>query len=435
MWPTMPPFTDTQSIPVQSNSMSLTGGRRDAIFFVVTMLYIWISVAPFENLAAAPVPHAAANQLTGLVIALMLGVFALRHRLTGLLLRPRLPILLLFSWLVICSVLGSQPGTSLQRLLFTGLLCFITSILVVMPRDRRQFDRMMAIFAVILLALCYFGVIFLRSRSIHQPYDLDETALAGDWRGIFNHKNAAAPAMIILVMIGLYLRNSWSTVGGIVITLLAGFFLWKTNGKTAAMLLPVTVALVWVMERHAGRTLLMIGGLLAFLNILAVGSTYFPSIRHVVDSLGIDSTFTGRTDIWRLSFDTFAQSPIFGQGFQAFWTSDRLLAQADTAGTWAVTAFHAHNGFVESLLNGGLPAFVLIVIWLVIIPANDFRIAVNKGTDPALTRLFARIWVYALLSSCLESNFFTGTGPIWSSLLIAIYCLRHQAYDILEQGQ
>lgn len=176
-------------------------------------------------------------------------------------------------------------------------------------------------------------MIFLRSRSIHQPYDLDETALAGDWRGIFNHKNAAAPAMIILVMIGLYLRNSWSTVGGIVITLLAGFFLWKTNGKTAAMLLPVTVALVWVMERHAGRTLLMIGGLLAFLNILAVGSTYFPSIRHVVDSLGIDSTFTGRTDIWRLSFDTFAQSPIFGQGFQAFWTSDRLLAQADTAGT------------------------------------------------------------------------------------------------------
>ncbi len=241
--------------------------------------------------------------------------------------------------------------------------------------------------------------------------------------------------MIILFMIGLYLRNAWSTLGGIAITLLAGFFLWKTNGKTAAMLLPVTLALVWIMERHAHRTLLMIGGLLAFLNIVAVGSTYFPSIQNFVESLGIDSTFTGRTDIWRLSFDTFAQSPIFGQGFQAFWTSDRLLSQADIAGTWAVTAFHAHNGYVESLLNGGLPAFILTVIWLVIIPANDFHTAVDKGTDPGLTRLFARIWVYALLSSCLESNFFTGTGPIWSSLLIAVYCLRHQAHDILEQGQ
>lgn len=332
-------------------------------------------------------------------------------------------------------MLGEQPGTSLQRLIFTALLCFITSVLVVMPRDRRQFDRMMAIFAIILLALCYFGVLFLSSRSIHQPYDLDETSLAGDWRGIFNHKNAAAPAMIILFMVGLYLRNAWSTVGGIAITLLAGFFLWKTNGKTAAMLLPVTIALIWILERHAGRTLLMIGGLLGFFNILAVGSTYFPSIQNLVESLGIDSTFTGRTDIWRLSFDTFAQSPIFGQGFQAFWTSSALLSQADISETWAVTASHAHNGYVESLLNGGLPAFILIVIWLVIIPANDFRIAVERGTDPGLTRLFARIWVYALLSSCIESNFFTGTGPIWSSLLIAIYCLRHQAYDILEQGQ
>ncbi|TGR69412.1 O-antigen ligase family protein [bacterium M00.F.Ca.ET.194.01.1.1] len=432
----MPRFADTRSISAENSSaMSLSGGRRDAIFFVATMLYIWISVAPFENLAAPPVPRAAANQLTGLVIALILGVFALRHRLTGLLLRPRLPILLLFSWLALCSVLGAEPGTSLQRLIFTALLCFITSVLVVMPRDRRQFDRMMAVFAILLLALCYLGVIFLSSRAIHQPYDLDEKALAGDWRGIFNHKNAAAPAMIILFMVGLYLRNAWSTLGGIAITLLAGFFLWKTNGKTAAMLLPVTIALVWVMERHAGRTLLMIGGLLAFLNIVAIGSTYLPSIQSLVESLGIDSTFTGRTDIWRLSFDTFAQSPIFGQGFQAFWTSDRLLSQADIAETWAVTAFHAHNGYVESLLNGGLPAFVLTLIWLVIIPANDFRTAVDRGTDPGLTRLFGRIWVYALLSSCLESNFFTGTGPIWSSLLIAIYCLRHQAYDILEQGQ
>lgn len=187
----MPRFADTQSISAESSAMSLSGGRRDAIFFVVTMLYIWISVAPFENLAAPPVPHAAANQLTGLVIALILGVFALRHRLTGLLLRPRLPILLLFAWLVICSVIGAGPGTSLQRLIFTALLCFITSVLVVMPRDRRQFDRMMAVFAIILLALCYFGVIFLRARAVHQPYDLEEKALAGDWRGIFNHKNVS----------------------------------------------------------------------------------------------------------------------------------------------------------------------------------------------------------------------------------------------------
>lgn len=55
----MPRFADTRSISAENSSaMSLSGGRRDAIFFVATMLYIWISVAPFENLAAPPVPRA-----------------------------------------------------------------------------------------------------------------------------------------------------------------------------------------------------------------------------------------------------------------------------------------------------------------------------------------------------------------------------------------
>ena len=422
-------------VHAQSGAVALRRNLGGAPFFVITLLYLWISVVPFENLAVPPVPHAAANQLTGVAIAVILGIFALYHRLTGLLLQPRLPILLLFSWLVICSLVGTQPETSLQRLIFTSLLCFITSVLVVVPVDRRQFDSMIAAFSIILLALCYLGVAFLSSRSIHQPYDLDETALAGDWRGIFSHKNVAAPAMVILFLVGLYLRRAWSKVGGIAIAFLACVFLWKTNGKTAAMLLPLTIAIVWFIGRYPGRTLLVVGGLIAALNIFAVGSTYFPGVQQMVESLGIDATFTGRTDIWRLSLDTVAQSPIFGQGFQSFWSSDSLLTQADSAGTWAVSAAHAHNGYLESLLNGGVPAFVLTIIWLVIIPAKDFKKAVARGTSPTLTILFSRIWIYALLSSCLESNFLTGTGPVWSSLLIAVYCLRHQAHHVLREDE
>lgn len=407
--------------------------RIDGAIFVSAFLYVWISITPFENLAAPPVPRAALNQLTGLAIAGILFVLAIRHKLLPLLLRPRLPLFLLFGWLAVCSLFGDLPVTALQRLIFTGLLCFIMSVLVLLPKDKQQFSRLMAIFSVILIASCYFGVIFLRARAVHQAYDLSEPQLAGDWRGIFNHKNAAAPAMIILVIIGLYLRSAWSTLWGTLITLAAAIFLYKTNGKTATMLLPVTLVLVWWMERHARRALLMIVGFLAFLNIFAVGSAFSPGIRKAVESAGIDATFTGRTDIWQLSLETFAKSPLFGQGFQSFWNSKELLAQADVSANWAVIASHAHNGYIESLLNGGIPAFILVIIWLVIIPARNFAKAVENGADIDLNRLFSRIWVYALLSSCLESNFFTGTGSIWSSLLVAVYCLHHQAHDTLSE--
>lgn len=399
--------------------------------FVSVFLYLWISVRPFENLAVVSGGSNALNQLVGLAITGVLFLLAVRYQLLGLLLKPRLPILLLFGWMLIASVLGSQPGTAIQRLVFTGILCVITSIIAVLPADRQQFTRLLGIVSFVLLFICYAGVVLLPARSIHQAYDVAEPALAGDWRGVFNHKNAAAPAMIMLVFFGLYLRGAWSKWRGTIITLLAFVFLMKTNGKTAAMLLPVTVMLTWWLERHPKQALLTVGGLIGFLNLFAVGSAFSPSIRKVVDSFGIDSTFTGRTDIWELSFTTFFHSPIFGQGFQSFWNSPALLAQATTSATWAVEAAHAHNGYIESLLNGGLPAFILTCFWLVIIPARDLTKAVQNGAAPDLNRLFARMWIFALLSACLESNFFTGTGPIWSSLLIAIYCMHHQAHDQL----
>ncbi|MBD9387271.1 O-antigen ligase family protein [Agrobacterium sp. AGB01] len=399
--------------------------------FVAVFLYLWISVRPFENLATASGGSNALNQLVGLAITGVLLLFAVRYQLLGLLLKPRLPIFLLFGWMLIASVLGSQPGTAIQRLVFTGLLCLITSIIAVLPSDRQQFARLLAIASSVLLLVCYAGVILLPARSIHQAYDLSEPALAGDWRGVFNHKNAAAPAMIMLVFFGLYLRGSWSKWKGTIITLLAFVFLMKTNGKTAAMLLPVTLILSWWLERHPRQVLLVVGGLIGLLNLFAVGSTFSSSIRDVVESLGVDATFTGRTDIWELSFVTFFHSPIFGQGFQSFWNTTALLDQFAVHETWAVGAAHAHNGYIESLLNGGLPAFVLTCIWLVILPARDLTKAIQNGAAPDLNRLFARMWIFALLSACLESNFFTGTGPIWSSMLIAIYCMHHQAHDQL----
>lgn len=409
-------------------------GAAVGVIFVAAFLYSWVSLYPFESLSNGVVGSSALNRLAGLALVGVLFLMAARYQLLGLLLQPRWPIALLFFWLAVSSVFGDQPATALQRLISTGVLCLIASILVVLPQDKQQFSRLLAIVSIVLLAACYFGVLALPARSIHQAYDLVEPALAGDWRGVFAHKNIAAPAMIILVFFGLYLRGAWKSVAGSIITLLAVFFLYKTNGKTAASFLPVTLLLVWWMERHPKRAFSLMVGLLALLNIFVVGSAFSPSIRGIVEHFGIDATFTGRTDIWQLSLSTFFTSPLFGQGFQSFWYSEALMKAQALHETWAVTAAHAHNGYIESLLNGGLPSFVLTVIWLVIMPVRNFATAMERGIAPDLSRLFARMWVFALLSACLESNFFTGTGPIWSSLLIAVFCLHHQAYSTLSGG-
>jgi O-antigen ligase len=418
-----------QSLPEreeQSGSIGL------AILFVASLLYLWISVTPFEDLASAPVPRAAVNQLIGAAVAALLLLTAIKLQILPLILRPRAIIFLTFGWLAFCSVMAISPVTALQRLLFTFLIVVMVSVLLMLPRDKQQFSRYLAYFSIVVLALCYLGVILLQARAVHQSFDLAEPQLAGDWRGIFNHKNAAAPAMIMIALFGLFLRKTWSKLGGAAIALLAVFFLYKTNGKTAALLLPATLVLMWLIERAPRLTPMIALSVLAALGVIVVGSSFSPEIRSFVDGLGIDSTFTGRTDIWQLSMETVPLSPIFGQGFQSFWNSDALLSLEGFSDTWAIAASHAHNGYIEALLNGGIPALVLIMVWLVILPARDYASAERNGADQDLNRLFGRIWVYAILAACLESSFFTGNGAAWSCMLLAVFGLHLQARAVLR---
>ena len=62
-----------------------------------------------------------------------------------------------------------------------------------------------------------------------------------------------------------------------------------------------------------------------------------------------------------------------------------------------------------------------------VLPLRDVARAERSGNDPALTRLFTRIWLYGLFQACLESLFFQGGSFIWFALLFSVFGLRFQA--------
>jgi O-antigen ligase len=437
-----PPPTGLGYRIVKASSLSSSGEadglsyeRTSApLLFVFSFLYCWISIYPFESLATLTVGSAALNQLVGFGAAVAVVVFAFRNHTRSLMLQPKLLVGTVFGWLAIASLVAPDIVTALHRLVFTGVLCVLASGLVLMPSDQPQFSRFLAIFSIAVLLLCYFGVLVVPARSVHQAYDLGEPALAGDWRGVFAHKNITAPAMVMLIFFGLYLAGAWSKTWGAVIAVLALLFLIKTHGKTANMMLPLTLLLVWWMTRYPRLASFALISVIAAFNFVALGSALSSSIYKFVASIGIDPTFTGRTDVWQLALNSVAKSPFIGYGFQSFWQKDELLKSADVASTWAVAAAHSHNSYIETLLNGGLPALVLTLVWFLFLPLRDFRAAVDRNIAPDLTRLFARMWVFSILSASLESNFFLGTIPIWTSLLMAMFGLRLQARASLVAG-
>ena len=105
-----------------------------------------------------------------------------------------------------------------------------------------------------------------------------------------------------------------------------------------------------------------------FLNIityLAINITYFFGVIIlrlqeafafiIVDMLGRDLTFTGRTKIWDGALAAFAKSPVFGVGEIESQASRDLIG-----------ATHAHNYYLDLLYKSGLPGFLIFFAILII---------------------------------------------------------------------
>ncbi|HEV7323825.1 MAG TPA: O-antigen ligase [Bosea sp. (in: a-proteobacteria)] len=430
----------TQTIERRGNS---TAGTLGALLFSATLLFYLVTLTPFIDLSAAGTSDAATgksnaiNQIIylGLTAALWLAVLASPAR--HLVARPRGILIMLLIWFGLVSALSAEPDLALKRVLLATLTIVNGSIVLLLPRSERQFAGMLAFCCLGALGLAYVGVALMPQSAIHQANEVREPMNAGLWRGHFAHKNVAAAAMVIISFAGLYLFSTGRRLVGTVMLLLAVAFLTRTGGKSAAMALPGILAIAWIFERwRAVRIPLVVLGIAA-VNILTIGCAVSPAMRELVGQLGIDPTFTNRTDIWEIGASAAMDNPLTGHGFQLFWQTDAMVHKGGAATSWAFAAFNGHNAYLDMAITTGLPGLALTLILLVWLPLRDLARAEATPNDPALTRFFVRIWLYGILVACVESLFFQSGSLIWFMLVVAIFGLHLQAnaHEIREPAQ
>ena len=322
------------------------------IGFIATVLLIWVSLRPFPDLGDPGMGDADKGKLATTYIALgVFSVFAFaltahRHaKALRSLLTPA--FLLLCGWICINTIFSHDFGLSAQRLILTCSVMALAACLLLLPDSQDELDNWLSVSALIFLALCYLGVVLAPSVSIHTARDTLEPQLAGDWRGPFGHKNVAAPIMAVLVFAGIYLIARRSLLSGIAIVVLSGIFLSMTAGKSAmalfifALVLSIPVAAT---RRLALRACLIFLPLLC-LNLLTVGSVLNERLSALTKLLPLDTSFTGRTNIWDFAISSLKLRPWLGYGFAAFWGTNSIqgLVQ-DSQIEWAASAAHSHNG-------------------------------------------------------------------------------------------
>ncbi|AHK45552.1 exopolysaccharide production protein [Ensifer adhaerens OV14] len=423
----------TSAAYAETNAAETLRLRIGTLLFMAITLYYWIPFHSFVDLTTEALldPNADNSSRLNQIVALLLvsGAFCygLLHPMRNALLQPRLLLSILFLWLLFACLVSAHPAAGLKALILTTLVVVNASAYLLLPRSERHFAKMLGIATLVMLAVAYYGILFKPLLSIHQANEVLEPMHAGLWRGFYRHKNEAAVGMVLASFYGLFVMHAWSRIVGITILVLSFFFLIHTGGKTSTAMLPAILLLVWVFEHvRFLRIPIAIGGVALF-NLFAVGSAVIRPVGDFVTSLGIDATFTNRADVWRFAFAAIAEHPIVGHGLKAFWQTEEVVFSGGNIETWAVRAAHSHNSYLETLLIIGVPGLLLALLWLVITPLYHISRIPAVSEHSPLTRLFLRVWLYALYTAGLENLFFDGPNLLWFALLFAICGLRLQS--------
>lgn len=256
---------------------------------------------------------------------------------------------------------------------------------------------------------------------------------AGDWRGIYAHKNILGLMMVLSAMSFLLIAVTyrkramvwWAGFGISVAVLLLSRSMSSVVVLTALILaLPIFGMLRWPALRWRKSFIppLMVFGGVAVLAFAAYVFIEPKIISDVMEWLGRDKTLTGRTDIWAMVFYMISRRPWLGYGYGAFW----LDTGKESNDVWAEVRWqppHSHNGYLEVTLAIGIVGLVLFLLG----SGSAFKRGIRWIRDVELAEAF---WPLAYLSflflyNLSEPTFLKHNSVFWVLYVTTVVSLRN----------
>jgi O-antigen ligase len=360
----------------------------------------------------------------GLIIAAGMVVLLGRRRKVASVLRTNWPIVAFVLYCAISITWSEYPGVALKRWI-KSLGDYTTVLILLTEQDRASaVKQVLARVAFILMPL---SVLFIK----YYP-DLGR-AYASHWDGtqffvgVADTKNMlgmvclvfgfAASWRVLQLWSGpLHGRNKGLVVHGTVLAM-AIWLLILSDSKTSLSCFVLISGLIaaHTFLRMARRRVVI--HLLVATVILTCFSVLFLGIGGgALESMGRNSTLTGRTDIWDALFKVHI-NPIFGTGFESFWLGERLAFLWTFPIVDGIT--EAHNGYLEVYLNLGWVglAFLAGLLWTGY--KNVLRLLER---DPEAGRLRLGYFVIAVVYNFTEAAI-RSTDLVWIAFILAIAAL------------
>jgi len=244
--------------------------------------------------------------------------------------------------------------------------------------------------------------------------------------GVSTNKNGLGAALLVCAIVTLWSvfeewkrtdRDKRSIMNHSLIIAVTFWLLLKSHSATSLACAVLAAMLFFAIRLPAGRYLIQRSGatiLFVAPAVILLLNFIFDLGQLFVSLLGRDLTFTSRTLIWAGCLDSNI-NPLIGAGYCDFWKQDFARIISQHIGFFYILK-EAHNGYLETYLNGGLIGLALLLAAMV---AGARRIFQQLEVGSGVVELQVAVLVVALVYNLTESAF-NGLNQIWFIMLFAI---------------
>lgn len=324
--------------------------------------------------------------------------------------------LVLFILWIIASIAWTHDITRSVNATLQYLLIFIF-IIVATKYESSKLLTWIQISYAITVVLSLFFCVFMPHYGLTLGDTSQEIAHAGEWRGIFSHKNMLGQFVSQAAFFFYFGMLSSVRKFFIFLPLFLASITLLVNSNSATSLITVLfcfiiISLLKFFQYNPRQIKTFFFSALPLL--IATIAALALNFNYVMSLFGRNATLTGRTPIWNLCLQILTEGPwLKGFGIAGFWPEiedPSTYSNYPGYSIWQTLGFtpvHAHNGFLEVALElGAIGLFLLLVVLI----RNIYRTnqVIITDSDLSWDDKWILVWIYSFLilniSECVFLN-------------------------------
>lgn len=338
--------------------------------------------------------------------------------------------LLMILWCVLSVLWAVEPSISIRRVFLFSMNVATLLMLVSVLSKEDIIDTLAWTFAGLLI-ISLISIPFIPG-AVHQHGELFDSGLAGNWKGIFIHKNLGAPAAVFGIFLFIFKAIETKNRSWFLLALLGLIFVFFSRSKTSLALILPSLVLAYLISSFfinvtAKKVMLVITVTVILLSAF-LHEYVLLAFNKIIDD---PEAFTGRSTIWNLIYLALQDNFWLGLGFGSVWqVGDNMVLATYAFGwvDWVFSLSHSHNGLLEAFISVGFIGFILSILCFFVLPFNK----IVFGTHANYRFLYSSFFFFFLVHNMIETDILNASDGRWFVFLIIYFLVYLKNDDVIS---